>query len=352
MLYADCEGLDGGDRDPVAVQFAGKCINVEGDGDELNKRIRPYLEGVDGYTPKQITWAEQGRQALVRELYPRLLYSFSDVVVFVLDNPRYVEGHGHHIIYINASVRKFESVLIQLVKWAHQAIEKACNQSVLPHAVVALNRTQSNGQNAEKWESKSTTQALLKAVQSSLTKNDYLRGMVQFWDERKVKIETVDDLLNCYYASTQVIRIPLFRSPVLLEQQITTLYEAIKGKCKTSQQRRQQEHMQLDAVNLHHYLRNAFNHFADHADKPFDFVKASFEINPISANFSLRSGISRLAQIVRTCTGDIGLQVWERISRAIASCILLSAYQRDVIGLGEQSALCYVPALIVMRRRP
>ena len=61
-------------------------------------------EGQDGWTPgsgkvyrgvtRKITWAQdrekRSRQFIVENLYPRLLYTFSDIVVLVMRNPKSV----------------------------------------------------------------------------------------------------------------------------------------------------------------------------------------------------------------------------------------------------------------------
>ena len=90
ILYADCEGLQGGERAPVAAQFrkpqiASKFGRV-GSFERKITRIQHTSE-------REITWAtthnKRSREYAVTHLYPRLLYTFSDVVVFVLKNPRY-----------------------------------------------------------------------------------------------------------------------------------------------------------------------------------------------------------------------------------------------------------------------
>ncbi|KAF2680909.1 FabD/lysophospholipase-like protein [Lentithecium fluviatile CBS 122367] len=310
MLYADCEGLEGGEQTPIAAQCAATSNEI-------------LLECVDRYTPKPITWADSGRQAVVRSLYPRLLYSFSDVIVFALDNHK-----------------KFEQVVAELVEWGHQVVEKACNQSVLPHAVIALNKAPTHSDDTARWDSVETTKQLLSSVHITLKKNDKLQQKVAFWSSRKVTINTVEDLLKCYYSSITAIRIPNHQPPKLLENQITKLYDIIADKCATSQRKRKDERMQLNAVDLHLYLRNAFDHFATQADKPFDFVKASFEINPSSASLGLASGISRLAEVVQKCLGyPDGLTVWNRILPFVASCMFLSAYRLNVPGRGNPDGI-------------
>ena len=87
MLYADCEGLEGGNVPPKAALFRQGTrkkdrsleYGFEGRAREVNM---PKLSELGkGYIGKR-EWA-------VRNIYPRMLYTFSDVVVFVLKNTRY-----------------------------------------------------------------------------------------------------------------------------------------------------------------------------------------------------------------------------------------------------------------------
>lgn len=87
ILYADCEGLEGGETVPYAAQSR----NRSGSGSRKNKKLQKVMNG----RPRIIAWANdektRKREYAVTELYPRLLYTFSDVVVFVLRNAKYVE---------------------------------------------------------------------------------------------------------------------------------------------------------------------------------------------------------------------------------------------------------------------
>ena len=234
----------------------------------------------------------------------------------------------------NTLRRTFEMVVENLVEWAHQAIEKSCNQSVLPHAVIALNKANDNKDDS-RWDVNSTTESVLSAANKALGTR-ILEERVAFWKDRNVEIHTVEDLLKRYYASVTVIRIPMLQHPELLEQQVSKLYSQISEKCRVSYERKRQHHMELDAVKLHMYVRNAFGHFASNPTKPFDFVKASFEINPISPSFGLRNGILRLAVIVQqSIQHQSGLHVWRSVCRVIASCFWLNAHRRSVKGLGK-----------------
>lgn len=94
MLYADCEGLEGGENVPIAVRHRDidhhppptTKYGLVGDTRDVKKRWK--FRG----SQREIVWATtpetQKRQYAVTELYPRLLYTFSDVIVFVLQNSK------------------------------------------------------------------------------------------------------------------------------------------------------------------------------------------------------------------------------------------------------------------------
>jgi hypothetical protein len=86
ILYADCEGLNAGEDPPIAVKS-----RAHKEPGSTSGRIKRNIPGVS----RDVHWANAGpeqsrRDFAVRNLYPRLLYTFSDVIVFVLKNPRSV----------------------------------------------------------------------------------------------------------------------------------------------------------------------------------------------------------------------------------------------------------------------
>ena len=89
ILYADCEGLEGGEREPLGARLKrkdkGSRIGRIGSFERKMQRAQHTSE-------REITWADtnakRSREFAVTHLYPRLLYTFSDVIVFVLKNPR------------------------------------------------------------------------------------------------------------------------------------------------------------------------------------------------------------------------------------------------------------------------
>jgi hypothetical protein len=85
ILYADCEGLDGGEREPQAAQFQSKR-----DSDvDCQSESQTFVE-------RKICWADSGerqsREFACSHLYPRILFAFSDVVVFVHQNSRLIQS--------------------------------------------------------------------------------------------------------------------------------------------------------------------------------------------------------------------------------------------------------------------
>jgi energy-coupling factor transporter ATP-binding protein EcfA2 len=94
MLYADCEGLEGGESIPMSAQYCNSATTLNWkrtDSHPEHRKLHKIAKVARG-TQRNITWAnspeKQKRQYAVTELYPRLLYTFSDVIVFVLRNPK------------------------------------------------------------------------------------------------------------------------------------------------------------------------------------------------------------------------------------------------------------------------
>jgi hypothetical protein len=94
LLYADCEGLEGGENNPVAMRHrevehrVDRSSKAASDGDRKDKKRWKMARG----SQRDIAWANspetKKRQYAVTQLYPRLLYTFSDVIVFVLQNSK------------------------------------------------------------------------------------------------------------------------------------------------------------------------------------------------------------------------------------------------------------------------
>ena len=95
ILFADCEGLDGGESLPKA-----ETSKMHDDGNGLRPTNEKSKTG-----SRKVLWAKDNkdgfkREYAVAELYPRLLYTFSDVVVFVmLKHPKYVQSYFPLVLF-------------------------------------------------------------------------------------------------------------------------------------------------------------------------------------------------------------------------------------------------------------
>ena len=89
LLYGDCEGLEGGEREPLGAMFKRKRTTKDEQSAELSEKMAKAEKII---SEREIKWATEtrsrSREFAVTNLYPRLLYTFSDVIVFVLRNPR------------------------------------------------------------------------------------------------------------------------------------------------------------------------------------------------------------------------------------------------------------------------
>jgi energy-coupling factor transporter ATP-binding protein EcfA2 len=86
ILYADSQGLDGGTTEPIALRY---------------RRARSSVASTESFTSldtqysnnEKIRWANDDTtrsiEYAVNRLYPRILFTFSHVVLFIHRNPRY-----------------------------------------------------------------------------------------------------------------------------------------------------------------------------------------------------------------------------------------------------------------------
>jgi GTPase SAR1 family protein len=329
LLFADCEGLNGGERDPLAAKLKRKMASSQ--NNFSGGRRKPTSE-------RELVWADtakkQSRDFAVAHLYPRLLYTFSDVIVFVVKNPRYALITFDSTSSANFA-RVIESVLERLVDWAAAALEKSSNQPVLPHAIIAFNASENNIPE-ELWDVDHATEALLESLSRTVYQNATFKKYAQFWRERDRQIESVQELVLSYYSSLRVIRIPTLGRPMLIRTQVEKLSDMIRWASKEARELKLESRMLLDADELQPYLQYAFDHFANNLHTPFDFVQASLTNSPIPHN--LGGNILKLALQIMERWEDVAnaSTIFEELSYLVASSILLEATKQKILGRSEQ----------------
>ncbi|THC94944.1 hypothetical protein EYZ11_005583 [Aspergillus tanneri] len=315
ILYADCEGLDGGERAPMGVKFMKTARRIAANQvpEEIRTRSSP--------SERDIIWATtertKSREYIVRNLYPRLLYTFSDTIVFVTKNPRVVEN-----------------VVDQLIEWASAALEKSSNQPVLPHAIIILNAAENNT-DPRLWDIDQSTEHLMDNMNEAIERNHNLRARVAFWAPRQRRITCIRDLLLSYYSTIRVVRIPERGRPKLINEQIERLYQEINRACLESLEAKRKLRMLLNSDELQPYLQQAFDHFTCDLELPFDFVQASFANSPIHSDFG--GNILKLAINILDVWKDKldGPAIFKELSYIVASCVMLDSARRKTLGPAE-----------------
>ncbi|KAI9701837.1 MAG: hypothetical protein M1836_001181 [Candelina mexicana] len=323
VLYADCEGLEGGESEPMGAR--AKLKEKAGSSRDMYDRrtgsFQKKLRKMHHSSQREITWAttaeKRSRQFAVTHLYPRLLYTFSDTVVFVLRN-----------------TKTFENVVGILIEWASAALETSSNQPVLPHTIIALNASENSLDPAE-WDVRYATRSLMSSIEEVVARNPKFHHFAQFWRDRGKKIRTVEDLLLSYYSTVRVVRIPTVGRPNLINAQVAKLSSEINSANSVSQCNKRAVRMLLEADELQRYLQFAFDHFACNLDTPFDFVKASFTNNPIPLDFG--GNILKLAiNIMEVWENRLdGRAIFKELSVMVASCIMLDSARHKTKGSAE-----------------
>ncbi|SMR43927.1 unnamed protein product [Zymoseptoria tritici ST99CH_3D1] len=310
ILYADCEGFEGGERTPLGSRGRRKTMHAAAEMD--NGDFQPASAQVHSRT---IEWANteetRQREFTVSALYPRLLYTFSDCVVFVLRNPKTFQS----------------AVLGKLLEWGASSLEKSINQPALPHCIVAVNGSDPSVDGKE-WDVDYATQNLLSSVRGALDSVEGVprfRALAEHWRSLGKHIYTVEDLILRYYSSFKVVRIPAKPRYTTISEQVGKLQQMIKSNCEESFRNKRRARMLSTADELQIYLQAGFDHFTTHLDVPFDFMQISLLRNPIPNDFG-----GHILQLCATISSQQpnhqpGRITWifEKLSVMLASCVLL-----------------------------
>ncbi|KAI1453420.1 hypothetical protein F4805DRAFT_443421 [Annulohypoxylon moriforme] len=322
LLFVDCEGFNGGEAMPKALRYHSH----DGNGEELSshKDIKSLLRSRYS-SQRYIAWANspqtQKREYTVSQLYPRILYTFSDVVVFVLRNPRSFES----------------TVLDKLVRWGAASVDKSLNQPVLPHAIIVLNATEDVDE--KNWDVATATRMLMSAIQGAIEREPALYEYVQIWRKRGKEIKSTEDLLTQYYSSITIIRIPRRGSYMLMDQQAEKLFNLIKSRCSDSHLKKKQARMLANSDMFQVYLQASYDHFTKDLESPFDFVQEALRNNPVSRSFE--GNILNLAVSMKDHSKDKGLRddaskLFLKLAPMVASCVMFDAVRQNRLGIGAQ----------------
>ncbi|KAF8852713.1 hypothetical protein BDZ45DRAFT_807214 [Acephala macrosclerotiorum] len=339
VLYADCEGMDGGEKIPLGAQQTQKdentarrqSIGLQSIHHSITSKLprNGKLQKSNKIWKHEIKWAnnpeKRKREFAVRNLYPRILYAFSDIVVFVLRNDRIFES----------------TALVPLLQWADSSVESSINQSAMPHVIIVLNFADP-AINQTGWTAESATDSLLNAYANAVSENPHVKELAAFWQERGKAIKTTKDLLHCYYSSVTVVRMPQKGRYGLVEGQITELSSQIERRCGEARENRKHLRIRFNAEEFQSALSMGFDHFSSCLDEPLDFVQISCKSNPIPEDFG--GNILRLALNMLfdpKMASKTGCDLFQHLGHMVASCIMLDYVRHEIKGTHSVLLLHY-----------
>lgn len=121
---------------------------------------KKWNNGGRGHLIRRKAGEEVDREWAVKNLYPKFVYIFSDVVCYVTRNPR-----------------NWTEIAVNLLDWAKIGAQHAINQYALPAAIVVLNGPP---QESEFWISddvETLTREFFKIIGDSIDKNAFIRSL-------------------------------------------------------------------------------------------------------------------------------------------------------------------------------
>lgn len=213
------------------------------------------------------------------------------------------------------------------------SLETSVNQATLPHAIIAVNI--SDIRVSEAWDVCYSTTQLLDAVRYSFLQVPYLKDLSRYWRDRGRAIESVSDLIHCYYSSFNVIHIPAEGRPNLLLSQMDKLRAQIISCCDESYRTKRRGRMQSNSDELEIFMHAAFDHFSTDLETPFNFIEVSLRANPIPE--TIGGNILQLAiAMQRKSPKTKSARIFRALSNVAASCVLLHCvrYQKGKSSAG------------------
>ncbi|KAF2267002.1 hypothetical protein CC78DRAFT_577537 [Lojkania enalia] len=312
ILFADCEGLYGGV--PEAADIKDKVWN------KSKKTLNQTWRYVREFPSKIVGESVPTRRYCVEDLYPRILYSFSDVVCFVTQQTNIVEN-----------------TLEKLVIWADKVLARTINQPTLPYAIIILNGTR--GHPNEWLDEDEATKGILSRAKQATEFSPEIKEIIKKWIQAPVppskELDSIHDIAQFYFDEIRVVYIPdkNHTAPDILYRQIEQLRNRIVVGATHIQAQKEGSWSQLNSVQLQTYFNRAFTHFCTSPDSPFDFYEES------KANCPLPVAISqhithlmdlKASKFARGNSSDTERNE-DRTIRLVASFLSLATLEREFI---------------------
>jgi len=212
------------------------------------------------------------------------------------------------------------------------SIDKSLNQPTLPHVVIVANYTDTSIDD-QQWNPNVATKGLLDDYQDSVYQVPALREKLERLANLGKGIKTTKGLLEYYYSSVTVVRVPAKGRYMRMDEQIGQLYDTILGKCSQSHARKKKVRMLLNAEVLPQYVNAAYDHFSVSLDEPFDFIEEARRHTPLPRTLG-----GHILNLIVTMYNHAGRRrtrvkdLFTSLSLPLASCIMLAATREKIQG--------------------
>lgn len=175
------------------------------------------------------------------------------------------------------------------------------------------------------WDPDFATNKLLDDYKDSIHKVPYLQKIISNGRIQR-SIKTTRDLLEYYYFSVTVLKIPRKGCYMQIDAQLMKLSSIISDKCAASNAFKKRTRMLLNAERLPRYVNAAYDHFTRDLDEPFDFLaEARRHLSPPQ---DFGGHVLNLILFMYDQWETAGAPVttlFHRLARPIASCVMLAA---------------------------
>ena len=333
IVYLDCEGLRGSEplsnlqgsngsglQSRRSIRHAAREIVPQSIRTHRSSARIPALRQAEATSSPppvatmRLPWVDQGESrswtsVVVKTIYPRFLYIFSDVVC-----------------YVSGSSRTAEDDVVRLIEWAHNAHDLTTNQGIRPGLIYIIN--QDNHSDLNKWLD---VDFATSAVLNKLKFSEHLGQQRKLWQSRGAKVDTVVDLLSQYYSSLKVVFMPQFlpRQPTCsaatIKQQYLKLYRRIAQDSEISSERRQRAGVLFDMESIARHSVRVLGELAANPACCIDLhgLSAQFKAYPTNFNSHAINFLSKLMKRNDTRASDVGFEVHlvRRVIGYMALCV-------------------------------
>lgn len=290
IFFADCEGFGAGAAPPGAAAVSGP-YGDDPQPSEVQITSSLYSNSANG------DGGEDSRSEAVSNLYARFLYSFSDVVCFVMNE-----------------MQSFAAEIERLLLFITKGFETALNQTPSKTLIFIFN--QINDHWAAMMDPEKLKRKVFTDIHNVWVNSKSLAGIRQRkWAK---EINTTEEFLGKYFQKIQFCYIPR-RGNVRLEvigDQYALLRRQISDASRFAADDRKGTWAHYNTEDLTNLFELAFNHFATQAG-PFNFALAARKHNENPVNME-----GHIMCLLKQAQSGSNLYVTYDFSKLVASAFV------------------------------